>query len=70
MVFHTHLGKIMNILNELAVYPDIQTLTLVNLFTGDEMIVTESQLIEAFGEDEVLKIKSNRNPAWMIIENV
>lgn len=60
----------MNILNELAVYPDIQTLTLVNLFTGDEMIVTESQLIDAFGEDEVLKIKSNRNHAWMVIENV
>lgn len=60
----------MNALNELEVYPDIQTLTLVNLFTNEERIVTESQLIDAFGEDEFLKIKSNRNHAWMIIENI
>lgn len=60
----------MNTLNELEVYPDIQTLTLVNLFTNEEKIVTESQLIDAFGEDEFLKIKSNRSHAWMIIENI
>ncbi|EQA7786757.1 protein GP45.2 [Acinetobacter baumannii] len=56
--------------SDITTYPEIPTWTLINLYTGAEMIVTDSQLAQAFPvELELMKIKSGRSKAWMLIEN-
>lgn len=61
---------ISSIFNELDVYPDLETFSLVNNFTNEIRTVTEHQLLEAFGEEEFIKIKSGRNSAWLVYKNI
>lgn len=57
--------------SDIETYPELQTWTLINLYSGQEIVVTERQLITAFPNDsERLKIMSNRTKAWYVIENV
>ena len=56
-------------LGELHAYPEIKSWTLVNLFTNQETIVTEKMLLDAFESDELMRIKSGRSDAWILIEN-
>lgn len=57
------------IIGELETYPEIKTWTLVNLFTNSETLVTDKMLSDAFDQDTLMKIKSGRSNAWMLIEN-
>ena len=59
-----------NILNVLETFPEIPKWTLTNLFTGEESLVTMAQLLEAFGEEGLMKIKSGRNDAWLLTEHI
>lgn len=56
------------VLNEIDTFPEIKKFSLVNLFTNEERIVTHKQLVDAFGETELNKIKSGRNNAWLLTE--
>ncbi|AZU98740.1 hypothetical protein vBAbaMPhT2_236 [Acinetobacter phage vB_AbaM_PhT2] len=57
--------------NDIITYPEIPTWTLINLYSGQELTVTEAQLVQAFpDETERMKIMSNRSPAWAVIENI
>lgn len=55
------------VIDEIKTYPEVKKFVLVNLFTNQEKIVTHQQLEQAFG-DQLPKIKSGRNPAWMVID--
>lgn len=57
------------ILNELKTYPELKTFTLVNLLTNQEHIVTEAQLKDAFSENEINKMMTNRSKAFLVYEN-
>ena len=59
-----------NILNDLETFPEIPKWTLTNLFTDEESLVTKDQLLEAFGEEGLMKIKSGRNTAWLLTEHI
>lgn len=56
-------------LNELITYPEIETFILINLFTNEEIVVTEQHLKNAFTEEELMKINSGRSNAWLIFDN-
>lgn len=57
-------------INDLITYPEIQTYTLINNFTGQEVVVTEGMLKTAFPREmELMRIKSGRHKAWTLIEN-
>lgn len=61
----------MNPFSDIITYPEIPTWTLVNNYNGQELTVTESQLVQAFPDEQTrLKIMANRSPAWSVIENV
>ncbi|UQS93681.1 hypothetical protein AC4_101 [Acinetobacter phage AC4] len=56
--------------SDIITYPEIPTWTLINLYSGAELIVTEAQLVQAFPDETMrMKIMSNRSPAWAVIEN-
>lgn len=59
-----------NVLNDLETFPEISKWTLTNLFTDEETLVTKAQLLEAFGEEGLMKIKSGRNNAWLLTEHI
>ena len=58
-----------NALNDLETFPELSKWTLTNLFTNEETLVTKAQLLEAFGEEGLMKIKSGRNNAWLLTEH-
>lgn len=58
-----------NVLNDLETFPELSKWTLTNLFTNEETLVTKAQLLEAFGEEGLMKIKSGRNNAWLLTEH-
>lgn len=61
----------MNTFNDLDTYPEFKTWTLINLFTNEEYKVTDAMLETAFTDElELMKIKSGRSKAWMLIENI
>ena len=51
----------------LLAVPEIKRFVLVNNFSGDEHLVTEEFLRNAF-KSEYVRIMSNRNPAWFVYE--
>lgn len=51
----------------LLAVPELKRYVLVNNFSGDEHLVTEDYLRNAF-TSEYDKIMSNRNPAWFVYE--
>lgn len=59
----------LNILNDLETFPEIPKWTLTNLYTNEDIVVTYAQLVEAFGEEGLMKIKSGRNNAWLLTEH-
>ena len=59
-----------NVLNDLETFPELSKWTLTNLFTDEETLVTKAQLLEAFGEEGLMKIKSGRNTAWLLTEHI
>jgi hypothetical protein len=60
----------MSVFSDLETYPEFKTWTLINLFTGEERLVTDAMLEQAFtDESELMKIKSGRSKAWSLIEN-
>ncbi|AEO97036.1 hypothetical protein CPTAKMNP4_050 [Salmonella phage vB_SenM-AKM_NP4] len=52
---------------QLLAVPEIKRYILTNNFSGEDHLVTEIQLRDAF-KDEYVKIMSNRNTAWTVIE--
>ena len=55
-------------LNDLETYPELPTWTLVNQYTGFEQTVTDAMLEQAFNEETLMKIKTGRSRAWLLIE--
>lgn len=56
--------------SDIETYPEVKTWTLTNLYSNQELIVTEAQLKVAFPDEvERMKIMSNRTKSWFIIEN-
>ena len=53
--------------NELLTFPELKRYILISTFSGEEHIVTDKQLRDAFKEDYD-KISSNRHPAWLVSE--
>lgn len=53
--------------NELLTFPELKRYVLTNNFSGEEHIVTEQHLKDAFGK-QYDKISSNRHPAWTVSE--
>lgn len=53
--------------NELLTLPELRKYLLTSNFSGEEHVVTEQMLRDAFGE-EYDRISSNRHPAWMVID--
>lgn len=52
---------------QLLVVPEIKRYVLLNTFSGEEHIVTEQSLRDAFKE-HYQKIMSNRSNAWFVYE--
>lgn len=52
---------------QLLVVPEIKRYVLLNTFSGEEHIVTEQSLRDAF-KDQYQKIMSNRSNAWFVYE--
>jgi hypothetical protein len=52
---------------QLLAVPEIKRYVLTNNFTGEENLVTEAQLRDAF-KDQCDKIMSNRNSAWTVTD--
>lgn len=48
--------------------PELKRYMLVNLFSGDQILVTDKMLEEAFSgdENELMKIRSGRSKAWFL----
>lgn len=50
----------------LLTLPELKRYVLVNLFSGDEHLVTEEMLRNAFKGNDYDKLMSNRNPGWTV----
>ncbi|MCO0615539.1 protein GP45.2, partial [Lutimaribacter sp. EGI FJ00015] len=48
-------------------FPELKRYVLTNNFSGEEHVVTEQHLKDAFGK-QYDKISSNRHPAWTVSE--
>lgn len=56
------------IIDEIIAYPEIKSYILINNYTGEERIVCDAQLKQAFSPEDLAKIRSNRNDYWLLIE--
>lgn len=56
-------------LNELETFPEIETYTLIDLYSGTERLVTRKMLEGAFKPEKITDMLSGKDHAWSLLSN-